>query len=440
MPPFQTHQRFYGKAKIHFPFSIWYLGTYYKGQGDEVVLWDYNIPYEQKRVLPDEVGISCITAQVPAVREISSFFHGPLKSKVVIGGVHPTLYPEQTRNYEYVDDIVVGHAIKDFANMPMLDYSLLHPEMMAQKKSYVGLVTSIGCPYKCTFCVNSIVEDYNKFDYWSAKRVCDEIEKAQSYGFKDVFFWDDNFFANKNRIQNFVDEVSKRSLKFEWFALTRANFDPYLMQDCHKIGLRRVSIGAESGSDEVLCKLKKGIKAEDTLRAALLLDEIGIEASFSYMIGLPGETPKQIYATIDHIKKIGQLSSLPKIVGPMLYCPYPGSQLFKECGIEEPKRFEDWTDDTTGMADTPYSLPWIKHKDMVQIYWFYSFLIPLSYKKISYLFSTFLKRTYRGRVWLLFLPLILLVATLGKVRHKLRWYRFPWETFIGKKLRGIVGS
>ena len=322
----------------------------------------------------------------------------------------------------------------------MLDYTLLHPQMMAQEKNFVGLVTSIGCPHKCTFCVNSIVDDYNKFDSWSPKRICDEIEKAQSYGFKNVFFWDDNFFCSKPRVREFVEEVHKRNLKFEWFALTRATIDPELMKACYEIGLRRVSIGAESGSDEVLTKLKKGIRAEDTLRAAYVLDKIGIEASFSYMIGLPNETPKHIYATINHIKQIGIQSKLPKIVGPMLYCPYPGSQLSKECGVKEPERFEDWDNETTGNVDSPYPLPWIKHKDMVQVYWFYTFLIPLSYKKIIKVFFLYVKRTNRGKKWLLLLPPVLAVATLGKVRHKLKWYRFPIETFIGKKLRALVGS
>ena len=287
MPPFHTNQKFYSAVKIHFPFSIWYLGTHYKAQGDDVMLWDFNTPYQRTAPsLADEIGISCITAQVPWVR---NFIKGKTNGKVVLGGVHPTLYPEQTRNYKYVDDIVEGHAIKDFANMPMLDYTLLHPQMMAQEKNFVGLVTSIGCPHKCTFCVNSIVDDYNKFDSWSPKRICDEIEKAQSYGFKNVFFWDDNFFCSKPRVREFVEEVHKRNLKFEWFALTRATIDPELMKDCYNIGLRRVSIGAESGCDNMLDKLKKGIKADDTLRAAMILNEIGIEASFSYMIGLPGE-------------------------------------------------------------------------------------------------------------------------------------------------------
>ena len=71
------------------------------------------------------------------------------------------------------------------------------------------------------------------------------------------------------------------------------------------VGLRRVSIGAESGSNKVLLKLKKGIRTCDTLNAAKILDKIGIEASFSYMIGLPKEKPKHILATVDQIKNIG---------------------------------------------------------------------------------------------------------------------------------------
>ena len=447
MPEFQTHTRFYKRSRWHFPFSIWYLGTYYKSLGHDIQIMDNNISLvTELDSYYDEIGISCITAQIPKVRRIAEFFYNNYtKAKRILGGIHPTLYPDQKP--WYIDELIQGHVIKDFPNMPMLDYSLLDKRMMAQRdKNWVGMITSIGCPYKCTFCVNSIVSDYNNWQAWSAERICDEIERARSYGFRNVFFWDDNFFVSKNRVQSFIRISEKRNLRFEWFAFTRSNhIDAQTFKDCYRIGLRRVSIGAESGSNRLLRQLQKGICVEETERGATVLNELGIEANYSYMIGLPGETRTQILATIDHIAKMGHIMKYPKITGPMLYCPYPGSKLYKECksyGWNEPQTFEDWTDETTGNVDHPYNLPWIPAdlKDMVSVYWLYSFLIPLSYKKIWRLWWLYKNRTKRGFLTYFFIIPIYMVASLGKLRHKLQFYKWPWETFLLKRFKVLVGA
>ena len=440
MPEFQTN-KFYQKSKWHFPFSIWYLGSYYKSFGHEVDLWDMNLDRDYPwRNQYDMVGISCITTQVPQVRKL----YDSLKrtnEHILIGGIHPTLYPKQVKDYGVVP--VIGHTIKDFPNMPPLDYSLLDSEMMKQPKNWVGMITSIGCPYKCTFCVNSIIDEYNKWQAWPARRVCDEIEKAQSIGFKNFFFWDDNFFTSKDRVYEFIECVHRQSLSFEWFAFARANaIDRKLFEECHRIGLRRVSLGAESGSNRVLRKLRKGITTRHTELATRTLEQIGIESSWSYMIGLPGETKEDILLTIAHLKRMGKIMKYPKIVGPMLYCPYPGSKLYQECldsGWTQPQRFEDWTDEINGSTQDVSKMPWVKEKDMVQVYWFYSFLIPLSYLKIWNLLSLFAKRSNNRKMLLLY-PLIVIGATVGKLRHWLRWYRFPIETKWFKKLRMVVGA
>lgn len=446
MPEFATYTRFYRKAKFHFPFSIWYLGTQMKSEGHDVELLDYNIRSHNDFTNYDYIGISAITSQIPRVKQIARRTRETSKrSHIAIGGVHPTLYPTQTKESGLFDDVCTGHAIKDFANMPMLDYSLLDKDMMSRKdKNYVGLVTSIGCPYKCTFCVNSIVPDYNKWQAWSAERICDEIERAQSYGFKNIFFWDDNFFISNERTESFIRLVYKNHLSFNWFALVRANkVSRKLFRECKKIGLQRVSIGGESGSDEVHRRIRKQTTVKQIEESARILNEIGIEASYSYMIGLPNETKEDILLTQEHLKRMGKIQDLPKVVGPMLYCPYPGSKLYEECkqfGWQQPQRFEDWNNETTGNVDSPYELPWVEYKDMTQVYWFYSFLIPVEFRKIAHIYITYLRRTNRNKVWWGLLLPILLLSTIGKLRHYFKFYRFPIETFLLKKWKVIVGA
>lgn len=444
MPPTQTYTKFY-KGKIHFPFSIWYLGTYYKSQGNDVTLLDLNITDKYPDDWFDIVGISCMTTQIPATREILKkvSYKYPNATKM-IGGIHPTLYPQQTADYKLCDTIVTGHVIKDFKNMPMLDYTLLDSSLLTSpKKNFVGLVTSIGCPFKCGFCVNSIIKEYQKWQAWSAERICDEIEKAQTYGFHNVFFWDDNFFTSKQRIEEFLCHLDNRKLNFEWFALTRIDqIDRKLFTECYKRGLRRISVGAESGSQQVLDRLQKRISIRVIEEKAKILEEIGIEISYSYMIGLPSETKSDILTTVSAIKQLGNIHKYPKIVGPMLFQPYPGSKLYEECkkaGYKEPQRFEDWTNETSGNIDTPFKMPWIaqNQKNMVEVYWWYSFLIPLKIGAILRIFRLFCKRTNK-KLWYL-TPFIVFAAILGKIRHHLRFYWFPVEVKIFKKFRMLTG-
>lgn len=442
MPEFTTHKM--NKGRYHFPYSVWYLASYWKSQGEEVDIIDFNVskynPFSFNNY--DWIGLSCITAQVPSVVKILKDIKKYSKAKTAVGGIHPTLYPAQTSSSPLVDEIFKGKVIKDFASMPSIDYNLLDKDMMKLPKDYAGIITSVGCPHRCNFCVNSIIPEYNKWESWGEEKIIYEIEQAFTYGFRNIFFWDDNFFVDKRRVRRFI-ALARKIKPFKWFAFTRAtSVDRELFKECYEVGLRRVSLGGESGSDRILKYLNKDITVADTERSAKVLNDLGIEASYSYMIGLPNETSKDIKLTVEHMKRMGKIQKYPKVVGPMLYCPYPGSKLYDECkksGWKEPKKFEDWSNEITGNVDTPYSLPWVNNRDMVQILWFYSFLIPLSYGKLWSLLWLYSSRTKR-HLLLLAYPLIALVATLGKLRYHLGIYILPYETIAGRRLRSIVGA
>jgi len=498
LPEFETHQRYYKKTRFHFPFSIWYLGSYLKDKGILPELIDLNLMYNTENTVEKKcreyeyIGISFISAQVPRVREICHIIRKANPSaKIIVGGIHPTLFPEQTTASPLVDYLVTGEGELtlvallthldqglelssipelfykdkqgkviatdgekqrvDFENYPPLDYSILDKKMMdSGEKNFLGIITSRGCPYRCTFCVNRAIKEYNRFSFWNVEKTVQEIEKGLTLGFRGMFFWDDNFFANKNRVVRFIQMVKERNLEFEWFAFCRANYfsDSFLndeiLAQLYDIGLRRVSLGGESGSERILKKLCKGITRQQIEYSATSLEKAGIEASYSYMIGLPGEKKEDTLQTLDHLTAMGKILTYPKIVGPLIYCPYPGSDLYKECleaGWQKPADFEEWSDETNGTTDNPYSLPWIPkdQKNMVNIYWFYSFLIPLSYRKIFNIFHLYCKRTKRDKVLYALLIPIFMLATIGKIRHAIKWYRLPVETFLLKRFRMIIG-
>lgn len=102
--------------KVNLPIGLLHLGTYLKNNGVSVKLIDCTVEANYKELIAQEikdascVGISVMTAQIPHTRELLSFIKDELKSSVpvVLGGVHPTLYPSQTIAENFVDYVVVG--------------------------------------------------------------------------------------------------------------------------------------------------------------------------------------------------------------------------------------------------------------------------------------------------------------------------------------------
>ncbi len=116
-------------------------------------------------------------------------------------------------------------------------------------------------------------------------------------------------------------------------------------------------------------RLKKDITVENTINAARLLNKVGIKASFSFMTGLPGEEKDDILRTLQLIEAITRIdTSLSfRILGPQVYRPYPGSELYYKClaqGMKEPATVEEWADSPYIRSETiinPDAFPWIKH-------------------------------------------------------------------------------
>jgi radical SAM superfamily enzyme YgiQ (UPF0313 family) len=370
------------------------------------------------------VGLTVMTEQVAHAIEVSRYIRKLNPSIPIIwGGVHPTLYTEQTVRADYVDFAVVGEGeitayellqtiengqnytdVKGIAfqdsnkevimtggrefidvnELPSLDWGLLEgikPGISVKEASELtgrGLFTqtSRGCPHQCTFCIDPVLKI--RYRYREAELVLKDIEELLELGIDRIYFIDDNFFTNKNRLLKILDGVEERGLKFKWFGNVRADyFTPnYLtlevLSRVKRCGCERVSIGAESGSQKILDKLKKNITPEQILRAAELLDKTGIKCDFSFMMGLPGEEIGDIRSTLQIVEKIRKMDSYSNfgIIGPQIYRPYPGSKLYFECleaGMKEPNTLEEWIDNPylKGEFDLKNSeqelFPWVNY-------------------------------------------------------------------------------
>lgn len=330
-------QSFGRKVKNSLPWGCLALASYLEAKGLEVRLLDENIEQDFDTLLKEEIqespflGLSLMTTQVKMGLRIIRLAKEINQSiKVVVGGVHPTLFPEQTLKYPLIDFVVCGEgektlyellladreggpfneiyglfykrngmlmknpprALLGVDELPRLKWDILSPMVLENFKTKAQLLTGRGCHFKCTFCINSVT--HNKWRGISANDILDEIEYFKKhFNPHEIYFRDENFFQNKERILELVKGLKNRRLKINWQATTRANYfnDKYINSDLMsylvEAGCTKLRIGAESGSQRALNFLKKGITTSQIVQAAKVCAQHGIQCYFSFMVGYP---------------------------------------------------------------------------------------------------------------------------------------------------------
>lgn len=483
--------------KFNVPLGVLHLGTYLKSKGVNVRLIDCNIEDDYLRIIAEEakdylcVGISTMTAQVPdalkIARTVRKLAH---ETPIVFGGVHATLFPEQVAKSEFADYVIIGegelpffdlikalqagmepHDIEgiaytdkagevvirpqkrqfDFSQMPKIDYSLLSIDVLSQfEENYVSVLTSRGCPHRCAFCINTVIRENRRWRAWPVSRIFEEIESIMSYGAKKAYFWDENFFLSQARVVDFVNEVKERNLEIEWFANIRCDYfndtrvSRDFLKELERAGCRRLGLGAESGSNRVLNLIDKDITTDNIIRSAHFLSSVNIRPTYSFMIGIPGETREDVKKTVNTIKVILETNPKSRILGPQLFRPYPVSKLYEACrrsGWKAPDSIEEWDELVrTELVEADVALcPWIKHKGFASIVWFYSLLLSLSPARLIGLFWEYCS-TYK-KSWLFKTAGtvgVLLLQALGKLRYQLGFSALFIEPVIFKKYRSVI--
>ena len=457
-------------VRFNIPVGLIYLGTELSQHGYDVNIVDANNTDNYGEFVPQvvkqaegclAVGFSVMTAQIASGLEMSVAIKDAHPDVPIIwGGVHPTLYPEQVASNEVVDyvvkgegeDIAVGllrriqdgvpsEAICEGNGLFNID-SWQYPQWklfddvrrigvnkMAEL-SGVGmpLVESRHCPHRCSFCINPVVG--GKYRFRPARLVVDDILKAIESGVHSISFYDEDFFANKKRLVEILDAIEQWHLKFQWFGTARADYfrethiNGSLLKRIKDSGCVHLGIGAESGSQRILDMLKKDITVEDTIHAAELLNKVGINADFSFMIGLPGERYDDMQETVKLVGRVTKINQSFRILGPFIYRPYPGSELYQQClqyGLEEPEMLEEWADspyidDTVSPSD--YILyPWVRYSlGKVQRMIFYCWLAGMRVR------SRLLTR---------------IVRAVGQWRCRRLFWRLPVEVVLWRVVRAV---
>jgi anaerobic magnesium-protoporphyrin IX monomethyl ester cyclase len=253
--------------------------------------------------------------------------------------------------------------LRNINTFPPHNYALLpvHRYYTLKGKRQLDYISSQGCAFRCAFCADPFV--YNrKWVGLTPARIGEEIEALwHCYHFGDLNFQDETFFTYVDRVEGIADEFLHRKLPITWAATMRADQGARLpeevMAKCKKSGLRRVIIGVESGSQEMLNRIKKDIKLEQVFTSAEKCLKYNVAVHFPFIIGFPDETDESVQATLEVAKKLRALS--PNFITPIFYFkPYPGSSLTEEAvrnGFQLPCSLDEWSAfDFVGSAG-----PWV---------------------------------------------------------------------------------
>jgi hopanoid biosynthesis associated radical SAM protein HpnJ len=195
------------------------------------------------------------------------------------------------------------------------------------KHPYVSFYTGRGCRSKCTFCLWPQTVGGHRYRVRSVENVLAEVEwvKHNLTQVKEIMFDDDTFtdFSNLARVEAIALGMGR--LGVTWSCNAKANVPYRTLKVMKDNGLRLLLVGYESGDDQILLNIKKGLRTDIARRFTDDCRKLGILIHGTFILGLPGETSQTIEKTINFAKAIN-----PHTIQVSLAAPYPGTALFRQ--------------------------------------------------------------------------------------------------------------
>jgi hopanoid biosynthesis associated radical SAM protein HpnJ len=193
---------------------------------------------------------------------------------------------------------------------------LLHP--------YISLYTGRGCPAQCTFCLWPQTIGGHKYRVRSSQNVADEMAYMKKLfpQVNEFFFDDDTFTANLPRAREIARKLT--SLGVPWSCNSRANLNYDTIKSFKDSGLRLFLVGYESGNEQILNNIKKGVTLDEMRRFTRSCNQAGVVIHGTFILGLPVEKRETIEQTIRFAQELDVFS-----IQVSLAAPYPGTELYE---------------------------------------------------------------------------------------------------------------
>ena len=287
----------------------------------------------------DLVGISCMTANAPRAYHLAQEFKKRGR-KVVLGGVHPTLLPDEA--LRYADSVVIGEAegvweqlLKDFKNgtlqktyhypKPSLDrYIPLKFRKDTKKRLFnvIPVMTTRGCPYSCEFCCVSDIFG-KEIRHSPISNVVRDIEDSRG---KIFIFLDDNIIGNPKYAKELFKAIA--AYKIKWVGQASISFvhDTELMKLAAESGCAALFFGVESVSESQLKRMRKSIKEIKGIEDAIKrVKDFGIHFHASMVFGFDGDTKDIFPETLAFLERNRISTASFNIL-----TPYPGTRIYEQ--------------------------------------------------------------------------------------------------------------
>jgi anaerobic magnesium-protoporphyrin IX monomethyl ester cyclase len=373
------------KANDYPPLGLGYLAAVLEHAHHEVKIFDFSLdphsPLEGdvQRVRdfdPQMVGITAMTSVYHSALETATLLKAYLGRPIVIGGPHATMCPERILTESPVIDYVVRgegeetilelvealggsrglgsvkgltyrlrgeivsspdrELIADLDALPfparhlfdMQRYGLRAPD----GQPMATVLSSRGCPYNCSYCFKGIVG--RTYRQRSPDNIIAELRQLMGeYGVRNFYFIDDLFTIDSRRLQAITTELINQKLDVRWQCLGRVDrVNAEILCQMYAAGCRRIHYGIESGNQEVLQRISKGIKLEQVRQAVRWAKEAGIEVKGYFMLGLPGDTEETMQQTIDLAVELDMDEGMFSLT-----TPFPGTRLWDELVKKKPE-------------------------------------------------------------------------------------------------------
>lgn len=318
---------------------------------------------------PSVVGISAKSQNFASARIVAKFAKEIDKQIVVIvGGPHPSMVGSKVLDCSDIDVCVKGEgentivellnaidAQKEFNVIQGIIYrkdgqiienaprefikdldSLCFPYETAHEVlkdydqypliAFKYIFATRGCPYNCFFCGSRKIWS-RKVRFRSPENVTKEIKGLQEKGLISVHFDDDNFGTRRQHIHDLCNALIKHCPGLKWSCELHPKLvDEQTISLMKAAGCYLIEIGIESGSNEILKKMRKHITIEEALSACRVIKKHGIELHAFFMVGFPQETEETLSETIAVMKK-----TKCDVLIYSIFTPYPGTEAFEFC-------------------------------------------------------------------------------------------------------------
>lgn len=370
------------------PLGLLYTAAAVERRGDwEVEFCDISAGQHLNSSNPDLVGITATTFTLLDVLETARQVKARWpKVPVVLGGIHPTIYPKETANLPNIDcafagesevtfpqmiDLIATMGVKtvqgempEINSLPMPAYHLMDTKryysVIGNNGYLTSMFTSRGCPYKCIFCHRETMG--KRFRARSTDQVIEEIRYVIELGVREILFYDDTFTVNRQRVIDICRRIYHEGLRIGFDIRARIDhIDDEVLRFLKMAGCKRVHYGVEASSDRMLEVLQKGITTEVVRQVFQATRRVGIETLAYFIIGSPTETREDILGTIKFARELK-----PDYCHFGIMTPYPATPLYQE-GLRQGLYSDYWLEfaqNPTNSWRSPY-WPEIKREELL---------------------------------------------------------------------------